>query len=189
MLFNEFLPEAETFHSLLSGRRLLVEGIIADFITAFPDIEFEMRLDRRIVNAQAITVTGLRRVLLYGGLALHPRLGSNALTFALLHETGHHLAGGNRSPYNGRLACECEADYWAATEGLLVLFQKSGRLLQIKEAMDELRHVMDSSQEAEGTRNHEKRACNCWNSRWHRRRRALLAQIQPPNGPKCSLGF
>jgi hypothetical protein len=128
MLFSDFLPANE----LLDPRRPeLLDAILADFRKAFPHLRFELRLDRRVINAQAIILEGKRCVLIYGGLGLNPKLGENSLTLVFLHEVGHHLAEGARLPFDSSLACDCVSDCWAAREGANILYQKSGRQFQI----------------------------------------------------------
>ena len=68
----------------------------------------------------------MRIVRLYGGLALHPKVNDDALIFALLHETGHLLASGRRFASDPMLACDCEADKWAISEGAEILHRRVG---------------------------------------------------------------
>ncbi len=135
MLFGDFLPSVDEPDR---ARIALLDAILLDFRKAFPELNFELRLDRRVVNAQAILLDEMRCVLIYGGLALHPNLAENSLTFVFLHEVGHHLALGPRLRFNPTLACDCVADSWAAQEGLGILHRKSGRRLKLREALDEL---------------------------------------------------
>ena len=100
MLFGDFLPEVHA----KAERLALLDTMLVDFRTAFQDLHFELRLDRKVVNAQAILLYGKRCVLIYGGLALHPRLAENSLTFVFLHEAGHHLARGPRLPFQRRFS-------------------------------------------------------------------------------------
>jgi hypothetical protein len=44
------------------------------------------------------------------------------LAFALMHETGHHLAGAPRHPFYSSLSSEDRADEWSITTGLPMLF-------------------------------------------------------------------
>src|ERR1700694_1862932 len=134
MLFGDFLPEVHPKPERLA----LLDTILLDFRTAFPELHFELRLDRRVINAQAILLDGKRCVLIYGGLGLHPRLAENSLTFVFLHEAGHHLAVGPRLPFNLSLACDCVSDHWAAGEGAERLHRKSGRRFQIRTTINEL---------------------------------------------------
>jgi hypothetical protein len=179
-----FLSENAALRAVRAGRLELLDTILADFVAVFPDLKFELRLDRKVINAQAIKLEGRRCVLIYGGLALHPKLRADSLTFAFLHETGHHLAAGNRSLYNGSLACECVSDYWAATKGAAELCQRSGRHLQIERAVQELRHVMSDRREPERFASN---TCACWHLRWPKRQNALLTLIEPPSGSQCCM--
>jgi hypothetical protein len=178
MLFSDFLsrdvqPNPE--------RLALLDMMLVDFKKAFPGLHFEMRLDRRVINAQAIILDGKRCVLIYGGIALHPKLGEDSLTFVFLHEAGHHLAVGPRLPFNLSLACDCVSDHWAAGEGAESLHRKSGRRFQIGNAINELENLMDAGREPE-LHHPEKRISNCWNRKWSQRRKALeTPQFQSPN--------
>jgi hypothetical protein len=189
VLFSEYLPENDAVEALRSGRRKLLDLILADFRTAFPNLSFELRLDRKIINAQATKLKGKCCVLIYGGLALHPKLGADSLTFAVLHETGHHLAEGNRSPYNVCLACECASDHWAATKGAISLHERSGRRFQIRQATDELHHIMKGQQQLGSQASINRRGCDCWNVAWSVRQSALLMHFDPPSSPKCLMEF
>ncbi len=101
-----------------SARRwALIESLIAAFQTTFTKLNFQLIAASATVNAQAIVLEQSPCVRIYGGLAFHPLLGSDAITFALLHETGHHLAVGCRQPWNPSIACECLADQYAVNEG------------------------------------------------------------------------
>lgn len=168
MLFGGFLPEVHPKPERLA----LLDAMLIDFRTAFPDLHFELRLDRRVINAQAIVLDGKRSVLIYGGLALHPILAEDSLTFVFLHEVGHHLAVGPRLPFNLSLACDCVADDWAAGEGSDVLHLRSGRRLEIRKALDELGRLMDERQDPE-LHDSEEPMLGCRNHRWKLRRSAL----------------
>lgn len=108
-----------------AGRRALVEKTIGIFQNSFPELNFRV-LDRvTAVNAQASISNDVRSVDLFGGCAYHPAIGHDALAFILLHETGHHLSRGCRSPWMRELACDCAADFWAVTEGRAELQKNS----------------------------------------------------------------
>jgi len=173
MLFSSYLP-APVSHPDPS-RVDLLRSLVLDFQTAFPDLHFELRLDRRVINAQAILLDDKRCVLIYGGLALHPSLAEASLTFVFLHEAGHHLGTGPRLPFNLSLACDCAADYWATGEGARTLHRSSGRQFEIEEALKELECLMavrpvPDLQDAEENE-------NCWNRNWSQRRKALRAPL------------
>ncbi len=144
MLFCDRLSEQEVLEAKAANRENVLEMLLDDFRKAFPDVTFELQLDFTIINAQAMRLQDKPTVIIYGGLALHPRLGAELLTFIILHEVGHHLAGGCRSARDRSLACECASDYWAATLGADALLQKSGRRLRMRAALEELSRVMSS---------------------------------------------
>lgn len=171
MLFSNFLPQGEKPEP---ERFALIDEMLVDFSKAFPDLHFELRLDRKVINAQAITYRGNRCVLIYGGIALHPRLAEQSLTFIFLHEAGHHFGVGPRRLFDPSLACDCVADSWAAQEGAEILFRKAGRRLQIGRAVSELDHLMTTEQDRESPPS-ETCASRCWNKNWARRRNALEA--------------
>jgi len=169
MLFSDFLPR----DVLPKPKRLaLLDTLLVDFEKAFPDLRFELRLDRRVVNAQAILLDGKRCVLIYGGIVLHPGLAHDSLTFVVLHEAGHHLARGARLPFNPSLACECVSDHWAAGDGAEILYRKTGRQFQISKAVIELENLLSTEQQFESA-HPEKHISNCWNRKWLQRRNAL----------------
>jgi hypothetical protein len=165
MLFGNFLPSVTRPDS---SRIDLLNAILLDFQSAFPDLHFELRLDRRVINAQAIVLIEKRCVLIYGGLALHPSLAEASLTFVFLHEAGHHLASGPRSPFNVTLRCDCAADLWATGAGAETLAQKTGRQLQLDQALPELDRLMKDLQNT----SHSSQDCfsSCWNRRWSHRK-------------------
>jgi hypothetical protein len=146
MLFCDRLSEQEVLEAKAANRESLLEVLLNDFRTTFPDLTFELQLDFTIVNAQAMKLQDKSTVTIYGGLALHPKLGTQSLTFILLHEVGHHLAEGCRSGRDPSLACECASDYWAATVGTDILLQKSGRHLRMRAALEELNQAMSPRQ-------------------------------------------
>lgn len=174
MLFAGFLSSVDKPDP---GRIALLDAILFDVKKAFSELKFELRLDRRVINAQAILLSGKRSVLIYGGLALHPRMAEDSLIFVFLHEAGHHLALGPRLPFNPSLACDCVADAWAAGEGSEILHQASGRRLQISKAIDELEFFISAgardfcSPEAVGQK--------CRNNRWQLRKSGVELDWAP----------
>jgi hypothetical protein len=174
MLFSDFLPSVTCPDT---SRLALLNAILFDVQTAFPDLCFELRLDRRVINAQAILLDEKRCVLIYGGLALHPSLAEASLTFVFLHEAGHHMGMGPRLPFNLSLACDCVADHWAAGEGAEILYRNSGRQLEIGEALNELESLM--SDRRESGLHHSEKISNCWNRSWSQRKGALRALLLP----------
>jgi hypothetical protein len=175
MLFSDRLYEVNSDLGFQESRCKLVESLLAGFSSSFPTITFRPELSFRIVNAQAVTTGAGREVKLYGGLAFHPRLNFHSLVLVLLHEVGHHLSTGCRSPFDVTLACECEADHWSVTEGLDALNIAALRPFEIHKAIEQLEHVV-SRETSEGDQM-EKRRPRCWSARWPARKEALLKQI------------
>jgi hypothetical protein len=182
MLFGGFLSEVHSEFERLA----LLDTMLVDFKAAFPDLHFELRLERRVINAQAILLDGKRCVLIYGGLALHPKLAEDSLTFVFLHEVGHHLAPGPRLPFNLSLACDCVADSWAAGEGSDILNRKTGRRLRIETALSELEYLMNGQQDSEFNVS-EEHLPNCWNHVWTLRSDALATARAPLSSSACEL--
>jgi hypothetical protein len=111
MLFCDRLSEQEVLEAKAANRESILETLLNDFRKAFPDLTFELQLDFTIINAQAMKLLDKPTITIYGGLALHPRLGAESLTLILLHEVGHLLAKGCRSGRDPSLACECASDH------------------------------------------------------------------------------
>ena len=182
MFFSDFLSEKDALSAVVAGRLEILGPIVDDFKQAFPDLTFELRLDRRVINAQAIALAGRKSVLLYGGLALHPHVGVDALIFCVLHEVGHHLANGNRLPCDASLACECAADYWASVDGANILREISGRNFEMEKAMDELSHVVEKQLGEDAQDCWEFEISRCWSRCFSLRRQALSDQ---PKSQPC----
>jgi len=185
MLFSDRLSEQEMLEAKGANRQALLDILLNDFRNAFPDLTFELRLDFSIINAQAIALRDRRVVAIYGGLALHPKLGAEALTFIILHEAGHHLARGCRSRRDRSLACECASDYWAVTVGTDTLLEKSGRRLRLRAALEELDRIMSPRQSPKDRYIKKDRcakrttASGCWARGWSLRSRALFERARP----------
>jgi hypothetical protein len=180
MLFCDRLSEQEVLEAKAAGRESLLEILLNDFRKAFPELTFELQLNFKIINAQALKLQDRLIVSIYGGLALHPRLGAESLTLIFLHEVGHHLAEGCRSRRDPSLACECASDYWAVTVGTDKLLQKSGRHLQLRVALRELNEIMSPRQPSKDRYTTRTSTSGCWARGWPLRKRALLAQTRSP---------
>ena len=176
MLFSERLCERSSDPDFQEIRCKMVESLLAGFSSSFPTIIFRSELGISIINAQAVTTTAGREVKLYGGLAFHPKLSFHSMALVLLHEVGHHLSTGCRSPFDISLACECEADYWSVTEGADTLKRTSLQPLRIRDAIEELDRVI--SLEISAEQKMEKRRPGCWSGYWPARKGALLKQIR-----------
>jgi hypothetical protein len=189
MLFCDRLSEYEMLEAKWANRENLLEGLLSDFRKAFPDLTFELQLDFPIINAQAFGLKDKRIVTIYGGLALHPKLGAESLTFIILHEAGHHLSQGCRLKRDPSLACECSADHWAATIGTDSFRLRSGRSLQMLVAIEELDQVMNPRQPSKGRYIKEKSTSGCWAGGWPSRKRALLARARSPMVAGCCIAY
>jgi hypothetical protein len=174
MLFSKRLCERSSDPDFREIRCEMVESLFAGFSSSFPTITFCSELGISIINAQAVTTSAGREVKLYGGLAFHPKLSFHSTALVLLHEVGHHLSTGCRSPFDVSLACECEADHWSVTEGADTLKRTSLQPLKIRDAIEELDRVLSLETSAEGKM--EKRRPCCWSGSWPARKDALLKQ-------------
>jgi len=176
MLFEEQRPADKSTLSASPERQLLIEELLADFRRAYPIIEFSLVPEFNFLNAQALHFGSRRLVKLYGGLAFHCAIGQDALTFALLHETGHHFATGSRLVLNPRLACECVSDLWALNEGAATLLERTGRSIDIAKALNDLDRAMEQQT---GSAQIESPASsgparNCWAMNWEDRKTSIL---------------
>lgn len=189
MLFSDRLSEQEVLEAKAANRQILLDILLSDFRKAFPDLTFELQPDFTIINAQALKLEDKRIVAIYGGLALHPKLGAELLTFILLHEAGHHLAQGCRSRRDPSLACECASDYWAVTVGTDTLSQKSGRYLRMRVALEELNQVMSPRQLSKAKYTKATSPSGCWARGWSSRSRALFERARPPTIRGCCITY
>jgi hypothetical protein len=176
MLFCERLCEPNRDPDFLEIRSRMVGSLLDRLSCAFPTINFRAELGISIINAQAVTTSAGREVKLYGGLAFQPKLGFHSLALVLLHEVGHHLSTGCRSPFDVTLACECAADHWSVTEGVAASRRTFPAPLKIFDAIEELDSALSLETSAEeGT---EKRRPRCWSGYWPARKNALLRQTR-----------
>jgi hypothetical protein len=189
MLFGDRLSEQDVLEAKAANRETLLDMLLCNFRQAFPDLTFEFQLDFLGINALAMRLQDRRNVTIYGGLALHPKLAADSLTFILLHEAGHHLAEGCRLVRDPSLACECAADYWALTKGADQLRQRSGRHLDIAAAVAELSGIMTTGQTLKSGYAKRKSASVCWTRTWISRRRALHDRTPPPANIGCCFTY
>jgi hypothetical protein len=172
MLFCDRLSDEEWALAPREERQRLLQEIMTDFSLSFPSLSFRLQLNFPLINAQAVTTVAGRHVNIYGGLAFHPKLGSDSLVLATLHEAGHHLSEGSRSPQNVTLACECAADFWSVTEGVFLLRERSGRKFRLDLALEEFSRILPDdlmSLNVSGDR-----LSGCWSHGWSVRKNALL---------------
>jgi hypothetical protein len=159
-----------------ADRQQAIGNLLGAFRTCFPTLDFRILDQITVVNAQASISNGSRFVDLFGGLAYHPKIGRDALIFVLLHEAGHHLSSGSRSPWMSELACDCAADAWAVTKGAAEL-RKLDCSFELQVALSEIERATqlrqrDSSRGA--------RASGCAALHWKERKRLLVERnVQP----------
>lgn len=184
MLFQTIL-DVDIGKTAPKARERAVLDLLTCFNRQFPQISYELVTSPMLLNAQALVLRGRRVVKIYGGLAFHPRLDLNVLAFALLHETGHHLADGSRLPWNPFLACECQADQWALRNGALSTLTR----IDFDKALADLDAVLNEQVDPGPHRtdvafrsNHE-----CWGSDWRKRRKSLLANATLALDHACPL--
>jgi hypothetical protein len=182
MLFSEQSSTSNRDTSL--GRQLLLADLLAAFRNTFPQIQYQFLTQLNLLNGQALTLMTQPVVRLYGGVALHPAMGRDGLVFALLHETGHHLAAGARLPWNPLMACECAADCWAFNSGSKMLADVTGWTLNIPEALVQVNGLfMSNPQEI----SHNRNSNACWARHWNNRRAAILAGRSAPADHTCRI--
>lgn len=184
MLFQATL-DVDMGKTPTKARERAVSGLLTCFSRQFPQISYELVTTPMLLNAQALVLRGRRIVKLFGGLAFHPRLDLNALAFALLHETGHHLADGSRLPWNPFLACECQADQWALRNGAL----STPMRIDFNRALADLDAVLKAQVDL-GQRKTDvafQSHDECWGSDWEKRRKSLLANATLALDHACPL--
>jgi hypothetical protein len=125
-------------------RQALLNRLQTQATRLFPQISYSLDLGSRTANAQAFALGNDRFVRIYGGLALHPLAGKDALIFTLLHETGHHLGKGRRFAGDPALACDCVADRWALTVGIPQWTSRFGSKVDIRRALSDLTALISS---------------------------------------------
>ena len=174
--------------SYSAERCCLLEALLTDVRQAFQTIEYVLVPNSRTVNAQALAIGRSRHVRLYGGFVFHPLIGVDSLIFALLHETGHHLAPGPRFASDPMLACDCAADCWAITNGVRTLQHCSGRAFDLQKALNEVTIIAASSEVRERPRKARKRpsrAHQCWAANWRDRRMRLSGARKLEVAERC----
>jgi hypothetical protein len=184
-MLNAFaLPDDVALCGSVSRGRML-EVLVGEFRAAFAGIEYEVDTQTRVVNAQAFGMGGSRFVRLYGGFAFHPLVSEDALVFTLLHETGHHRARGRRFAGDPMLACDCLADKWAIGAGAAALRRCSGRVVNLRNALDSLDAVIASIDVgAAAQTRRSSRQEGCWARSWPTRKSRLFSDKAPaPTGP------
>jgi hypothetical protein len=171
-----------------SERGDLLRVLFLDFRKTFPKIEFELHVESRTINAQAIIHGEARIVRLYGGLAFHLLAESDLLVFTLLHEVGHHLSSGGRLAFCDSLGCECAADRWALTRGLSSLKERAGRTLDVEKAIASLDALETAVTSLRAIAPEGKDGLpRCWALDWSKRKLHLAGFIPMPVVRRCHL--
>ena len=191
MLFSEQSSSFALCKDNSAQRHSLLSKVLAPFQSTFPEVQYQIFPELNLLNGQALILKAQRIVRLYGGVALHPAMGRDGLGFALLHETGHHLADGPRLPWNPLIACECAADFWAFDLGHKMLSNSTGWAVNIPKALDEVSALVET--EVKGAeiwpKIGERDFWACWANRWHDRRSSILAKRSIPSDHACSLNY
>lgn len=167
-------------------RSRMLKTLLDQFRLSFTEIDYEVDTRTRVVNAQAFGHGDLRFVCVYGGLAFHPLVTEDALTFALLHETGHLRARGRRFAGDPTLACDCVADAWAVEIGAKTLRLHSGRAINLPKALDSLGNLIFSIEKGRSAAVKTGRTSEhtCWARDWSVRKSRLWNRVvQAPAGP------
>jgi hypothetical protein len=121
-IFDDLVPVADVWPANARWPIRRARALIAMFRRAFPDIHYDLYWETRLMNAQAYIGPAGRSVRLYGGLGRHRKIRVEGLAFALMHETGHHLAGPPLHPFYSSISSEERANEWAIAVGLPALF-------------------------------------------------------------------
>jgi hypothetical protein len=117
-------------------RKAIAVRLIAQFASAFQEIEYDLFWDAPVINAQAWRLGRRRCVTVYGGLVRHPSITSCGLALMLAHETGHHLGGPPLDPDLRWPTWQGQADYWAASEGMPKVFGRIACRLTLRGAKE-----------------------------------------------------
>jgi hypothetical protein len=174
----------ETAHSV---RRL--------FERSFPKEEgYEITVewaDNR-VNAYACESEGIKKVEIMGGLCRHQAIKEDGLALAIAHELGHHE--GRRNPEGsdrgcGNLACEGEADYWAANIGMRIVYYGEDYIRRLKAGADQLHDLFANGLISTISYEEEKKQValdSCAHPPADCRRETYLAAVRGDDKPTCA---
>jgi hypothetical protein len=187
MLFSEQSLKLELHRDDSPQRQSLLAELISGFQRTFPLVEYQIFPAINLLNGQALILAKQRIVRLYGGVALHPSMNRDGLAFALLHETGHHLANGVRLPWDPMLACECAADRWAFSLGHKILNDLTGWKVDIPQALEEVSLLIEATGPKIALSARESPFPVCWAKRWTDRKTSILAQMSMPSDQFCPL--
>jgi len=128
-------------------RRRVVLDLFDKFGRVFPEITYELLWESATINAQAWRLGSARYVRVYGGLVRHRAITRYGLALMLAHETGHHLGGLPRDPAMPWMTWQGQADYWAASIAMPIIWGPRARGATFRAAREILKlHRMLESQ-------------------------------------------
>jgi hypothetical protein len=119
-------------------RRRVILDLLDKFGAAFPEITYELLWESPTINSQAWRLGSARYVRVYGGLVRHRALTKYGLALMLAHETGHHLGGPPYDPDMPWISWQGQADYWAASTAMPVVFGSRARDVTMRGAREML---------------------------------------------------
>lgn len=93
-------------------------AVMRRFQATFPEITYDIAWEVDLLNGTAWREMKRRHVRLYGGILRHKLIGLEACALLFAHETGHHSGGPPRDSDYEWMTCECQADRWAARDGV-----------------------------------------------------------------------
>jgi hypothetical protein len=114
-------------------------ALFEKFGSAFPEVTYELLWESPTVNAQAWRLGSARFVRVYGGLVRHPAITKYGLALMLAHETGHHLGGLPRDPAMPWLTWQGQADYWAASVAMPIIWGPRASVATVRAAREILK--------------------------------------------------
>jgi hypothetical protein len=136
MSFLDWPIESRVADKADARRRRLAEGLIARFALQFPQINYSLKWDSQLINAQAWRLGEQRNVYLYGGLVRHPVITRAGMALVLAHETGHHLGGEPYDPVMTWMTSEKQSDHWAVVSCMPSLFGSTAGSLTLRGALE-----------------------------------------------------
>ena len=117
-------------------RRRVMLDLLETFGAAFPEITYELFWESPTINSQAWRLGSVRYVRVYGGLVRHRALTKYGLALMLAHETGHHLGGSPYDPDMPWISWQGQADYWAASTAMPLVFGSQARDIILRGARE-----------------------------------------------------
>ena len=172
MLFG-ILPPVTGGQDRSNERRALLNRLSEFSRGAFPSVEVVIYEANSSFNAMAFSVGQQQIVTLFAGLAFNRHMGKDGLLFAILHEIGHHLAGGPRITRTSPLSCDCAADLWVIVEGQKAIASQ-GMALDVSVALSEIEAAMSDL----GSASHLVSGRYCFD--WARRKFTLSSRSSAP---------